>query len=84
MMDTPLRKGQLVAVLDFESTGLDPESAEIVSVAVVHHRLLTGVEPQLVYKTLFRCPVPIRAPRYDRTRQGGCRPYRSTLASGPG
>ena len=59
MMDTPLRKGQLVAVLDFESTGLDPESAEIVSVAVVHHRLLTGVEPQLVYKTLFRCPVPI-------------------------
>ena len=58
-LDAPLRKGQLVAVVDFETTGTNPRTAEIVSAAVVHHRLFTNMEPTIVYKTLFRCRVPI-------------------------
>lgn len=54
---TPL-KNLRFAVLDFEGTDYAGPGAHIVEVAVAHVTL-GGVEPELVYSTLVRPPIPI-------------------------
>lgn len=51
-------RGAPVAVLDFETTGPDPEEAQPVQVAVVHTALGED-EPKVVYKALIQpgCPI---------------------------
>jgi len=51
-------RGVPVAVLDFETTGPDPETAIPVQIAVVHCALGDD-EPRVVYKTLVNPGVPI-------------------------
>lgn len=48
-----------IAVLDFETTGLDTDTCWPVSVAVVHADLLGASPPRLVLAALVRPPVPI-------------------------
>ncbi|MFM2162533.1 MAG: hypothetical protein RLZZ383_2045 [Pseudomonadota bacterium] len=53
-------RGAPVAVLDFETTGPDPETAIPVQIAVVHCALGDD-EPSVVYRTLVQPGVPIPA-----------------------
>ena len=57
VMNLPLR-GAPVAMIDFETTGIDPWSCEPLEVAVVHFNLGT-TKPQVVYRTLIRPTGPI-------------------------
>ena len=50
--------GAPVAVVDFETTGLDPKSSRAVSVAVVHLELGKG-NAEVVYHTLIEPCIPI-------------------------
>jgi len=56
-------KGAPIAVLDFETTGVDPTTCRPVSVAVVHIDALGESEPVLAFESLInpRMPIPAEA-----------------------
>ena len=55
---TPL-KGLPLAVLDVETTGIDPETDHVVEVAVVHTTLSPDATPRVVLSRRVRPPIPI-------------------------
>ena len=55
---TPL-KGLPLAVLDTETTGIDPETDHVVEVAVVHTTLSPDATPRVVLSHRVRPPIPI-------------------------
>lgn len=64
---TPLR-GLRVAVVDVETTGLDPVAHDVVAIAVAHVELGSTVRPRLVYSSLHH---PARGHRPDATAVHG-------------
>lgn len=57
-LSTPLR-GLPCAVLDTETTGLDPSEHGIVEIAVVHVELGSEEDPRVAFRSRVRAPMPI-------------------------
>lgn len=56
--DTPL-KGCPLAVIDTETTGLDPVAGRIVDIAVIHHTLGSDEAPVVAFSSPVRPGIPI-------------------------
>lgn len=53
VLDRPLA-GVPLAIVDVETTGVDPATAEVVQIAVVHLDLVRGAEPEVAFVSLVR------------------------------